>query len=101
MGISLEHIARFMVETQVTNGTGTIAEMDFEALEMYSSLQDVLYYKAIVLETLGRKEERDAACEKHEQIQAQQKQLATVVVDREVSEICDAIVLIGAAISRR
>jgi anaphase-promoting complex subunit 5 len=78
-----------------------IAETDFESLEMYSSLQDVLYYKAMVLETLGRREERDAACEKHEQIQAQQQQLAALAVDREVSEICDAIVLIGTAISRR
>lgn len=78
-----------------------IAEMDFEALEMYRSLEDVLYYKALMLETLGRKDERDAACEKHEQIQTLQQQLATVSVVAEVSEICDAIVLIGAAISRR
>jgi anaphase-promoting complex subunit 5 len=73
-----------------------IAEKDYMALEIYRSAMDVQYLLAVVYDTLGAEQERDAASQRYESTQQTLLDLEVAVVDEEVGEILDMISRIGA-----
>ena len=78
-----------------------VAEKDYEALEMYRSLQDVQFLLSVVYHNLGMTEERDGAAERHrkvgEQKEAAEKQLSEPWID----EVWEVVGQVSAALAAR
>ncbi|KAF5385526.1 hypothetical protein D9757_005432 [Collybiopsis confluens] len=72
-----------------------IAEKDYMALEIYHSAMDVQYLLAVVYNTFGAEEDRDAASERYERTREVLQQLEVVTADAEVNGIIDIISRVG------
>lgn len=79
----------------------TIAEKDFEQMGILSSLAEVLYFQAALLETLGANTERDEAAKKVRLVEEKQEDLSKVAVDLEVEEIWETVALVGSGLAYR
>jgi len=74
------------------------AESDYRKLEMYASVQDMLYLQAVVHEALGEKVARDEASERLMEVEKTEKKAGSEM-DEGMVAIWDAVCEIGAAIA--
>lgn len=73
-----------------------IAEADYLKLQIYRSAMDVQYLLAVVHNSMGAEQERDAAAERFEATQQIAQRLEMDIVDDEVGAIMDIVSRVGA-----
>ena len=79
----------------------SIAESDFQTLEMYPSLRDVQYLLSVVYHNLGMKNERQGAATRHSRTEEHLRQLEAIVSDDQILEIFELLTTVGAALASR
>ncbi|KAE9400546.1 hypothetical protein BT96DRAFT_919390 [Gymnopus androsaceus JB14] len=72
-----------------------IAEADYLKLQIYRSAMDVQYLLAVVHNSMGAEQERDAAAERFEATQQIAQRLEMDIVDDEVGAIMDIVSRVG------
>ncbi|KAG5643475.1 hypothetical protein DXG03_000863 [Asterophora parasitica] len=72
-----------------------IAEGDYQALQITSSLLDLQYLLSVVYHNLGMTRERDEAAKRHLETRAQQQKLEASVTDEEMRQILEVIGMDG------
>ncbi|KAG9054730.1 hypothetical protein FS842_004289, partial [Serendipita sp. 407] len=75
------------------------AEDDYQTLEIYSSVQDMLYLQAVVHETLEEPTLRDLAGKRLREIEEVEEKMR-VGSDEEMTEVWDVVCEIGIAVAR-
>ncbi|KAI0928780.1 hypothetical protein AcV7_008835 [Taiwanofungus camphoratus] len=78
-----------------------LAEKDYVALQIFSSLQDVQYLLSVVYHNLGMTDERDDAASRHQSTEEVRKIASAVVIEEWVVDVWEIVAEVGAALAAR
>ncbi|KAF8959053.1 hypothetical protein BDZ97DRAFT_1839603 [Flammula alnicola] len=79
----------------------SMAESDFQRLEMYRAMNDVQYMLSIVYHNLDMQDERQDAAKRHIETGDHQQKLEMLVFDEEILKIFDLLATVGDALASR
>ncbi|KAF8163271.1 hypothetical protein B0H34DRAFT_694755 [Crassisporium funariophilum] len=79
----------------------SMAESDFQTLEILSSTKDAQYLLSVVYHNLGMEKEGNEAAIRHSETEALQRHLETITVDDEMQNIFELVGTVGAALAAR
>lgn len=77
------------------------AEKDYRLIEIQPAVQDILYVRAAVYNTLGMLQERNEAAERHVASRQEQKRLEAIEVNEHWDDVWNAVIDISAALASR
>lgn len=77
------------------------AEKDYRLIEIQPAVQDILYVRATVYNTLGMLQERNEAAERHVVSRQEQKRLEAIEVNEHWDDVWNVVIDISAALASR
>lgn len=77
------------------------AEKDYRLIEIQPAVQDILYVRAAVYNTLSMVQERNEAAERHVASRQEQKRLEAIEVNEHWDDVWNAVIDISAALASR